>query len=105
MAVSCAVVRLCGALLPLASVDQLTASLASATNRTPPLPLTGSVAARPREERPKSSQNPPFGSLMLAASVAMPADEPFGRAILAQPLLVLIRSPSAPVFGLTASQL
>jgi hypothetical protein len=44
-------------------------------------------------------------TIVLARSAVMPAEEPSGRGIAAQPALVTIGSFTAPVTGLTASQL
>ena len=60
--------------------------------------------ARAREERAKSMQKP-LPSAVLASSAVMPADEPSGRGMEAQPDLVTTGSPTAPVHGLVASQL
>src|SRR6266702_4812623 len=104
MEFSCGVVRFFGA-FDVALVAYVTASLPSATNWMPPGPLDGSVEARPRDDRAKSAQKC-FLSLVLvlAASVAIPALDPFGRGILAQPDLREMLSVR-PVFGFRASQL
>jgi hypothetical protein len=47
----------------------------------------------------------PVPSAVLASSAVMPADEPSGRGMDVQPALVTIGSPTAPVVGLSASQL
>ncbi len=86
-------------------VDQDTASPASATNATPPGPNAGSLALRAREDRAKFVQlNFLSASLVNVASWAIPAEEPFGRAMAAQPDFSGMESPIAPEIGFTASQ-
>src|SRR5215472_14824083 len=104
MALSCAVVRLAGALV-VEFAAQVTASLASATNRMPPGAFAGSVDARGRDDRAKSTQKClPSPVLVLAASAAIPALEPLGRGVEAQPDFSTMLSV-IPVTGFRASQL
>src|SRR5215831_14268960 len=94
-----------GAAVLTAGTDQSTASPASATNATPPGPNDGSEEPRPREDRAKFVQrNFLSASLLNVASWAIPAEEPFGRAIDGQPDFSGMESPIWPVIGLSACQ-
>src|SRR5580704_15995583 len=105
MAVSCAVVRLPGA-LDFAWVAYVTASPASTTNAMPPGAYGASEDLRSLEERPKSSQGwPATLPSVLPAIAVMPSPEPLGRSCGMQPAFGLIASWIAPVAGLVASSL
>src|SRR5215475_7484407 len=76
-----------------------------ATNAMPPAANGGSVAPRPREDRAKLTQLVPE-TFWLEPSAVMPAEDPFGRAMAAQPPpLTWMESPIGPPRGLSASQL
>src|SRR6516165_9049127 len=100
----CATVRVTGTGLvwPVlgAGLVQVMPSPASTANASGPLvPLTTAFGAR--EDRAKSMQKSPLESFVLRFSAAMPALDPLGRVMAAQPGLVtmLVEVP------LTASQL
>src|SRR5215467_10751936 len=104
MALSCAGVKLAGALV-VEFAAQVTASLASATNTMPPGAFAGSVDARGREERAKSTQKClPSLVLVFLVSSAMPALEPLGRGVEEHPFFSTMLSVR-PVTGFRASQL
>src|SRR5262249_36656543 len=104
IATSCAGVSVLGAAVTV-WVAQLTASMASAENATPPLLNGGSLAPRAREDRAKFVQNGPLVLALNVASWAIPAEDPFGRTIFGQSAFSAIMSPILLVIGLTASQL
>ena len=78
-------------------------SSASGMNDRP----AGSVDFSARDERAKSRQKwlLDLGSLMLPASAAMPADEPFGRGAATQPALVAMLPAVVAAAFSSASQL
>ncbi len=104
MDTSWAGVSVAGAAVLTAGCDQVTASPASATNATPPEANGGSEAPRAREDRAKLLQSGPLLLLLNVASWAMPAEEPFGRAMFGQSVFSGMESPIAPEIGFTASQ-
>src|SRR5690349_2624197 len=105
MAVSCAAVRVAGALV-VACADQVTASPARSTNATPPAANGGSLAPRAREDRAKLlHRNLPSLVLVNVESWVIPAEEPSGRAMCGHLDFSAIESPMAPLSGLVASQL
>src|SRR5215469_6121662 len=104
MSVGAAVFKKTGAAVLTAGCDQVTASPARATNATPPVANGGSEEPRGREERAKLVHSGPLLLLVKVASWAMPAEDPFGRGMGAQSVLIGMESPICPVTGLTASQ-
>ena len=75
------------------------------TNAMPPAANGGSLDEREREDRAKLTQLVPE-IFWLPVSAVMPPEDPFGRAMVAQPPpLTWIWSPIGPPRGLSASQL